>query len=127
MNAKHSDLIRWIQEKRSDILQFFEAYTIDGNYVNCSSLAKIEDVSKVLWTDMINQTTEDYYTECPFLRKEDENHSICSIQETKPVICSRFCPWEWGENGKGFSCPVVERKEPIKNDMKSEDVKDLVS
>jgi Fe-S-cluster containining protein len=107
VNARRSDLLRWLSEGRKDILRFFEAYLMNGEYVNCSSLSKPEEAYQVLWTDMIDPTTEDYYTDCPFLTEMDNNQYACSIQDTKPEICTRFRPWQWDERGKEYPCPAV--------------------
>jgi Fe-S-cluster containining protein len=109
INANISDLKRWITEHRSEILKFFEAYCTDGTYVNCARFSPAELSSRILWTDMINPDTGDYYQDCPFLQPLSENTWYCSIYETRPAICIRFRPWEWGEKGVFFSCPVVEQ------------------
>lgn len=108
INANTDDLTRWIQEGRSDILKFFEAYLADGTYVNGIELLPIQPTPTVLWTDMINPETGDYYHDCPFLRPLSENTYYCLIHETRPAICVRFRPWEWGEKGRFFACPVVD-------------------
>ncbi|PWR72105.1 YkgJ family cysteine cluster protein [Methanospirillum lacunae] len=109
INANSTDLKRWVIEDRTDILTFFQAYCTDGSYVNCAFFKNPQSLSRVLWTDMINPDTNDYYKDCPFLRPLSENKWYCSIYETRPAICTRFRPWEWGEKGEFFNCPVVER------------------
>ncbi len=109
INANKADLERWVAGNRTDILRFFEAYCTDGTYVSCASFSTAETLSGVLWTDMINPETGDYYKDCPFLNPLPEGKWYCSIYETRPSICIRFRPWEWGERGVFFDCPVVSR------------------
>ncbi len=108
IHATPEDLTRWIFERRSDILCFFEAYCTDGTYINCTTIPDPEFISHILWTDMINPDTGDYYTDCPFLIPAEGNTWSCTIHQTRPAICVRFRPWEWGEKGKFFSCPQAE-------------------
>ncbi|PKL60195.1 MAG: hypothetical protein CVV33_03900, partial [Methanomicrobiales archaeon HGW-Methanomicrobiales-4] len=109
INASHEDLIRWIRDERPDILHFFEAYCSDGTYVNCTELINTNAISCVLWTDMINPKTGDYYTDCPFLRSSEGDTWFCAIHLTRPAICVRFRPWEWGVKGLFFACPLVDK------------------
>ncbi|HWQ66530.1 MAG TPA: hypothetical protein VN372_06640 [Methanospirillum sp.] len=115
IHASHADLTRWIRDQRSDILGFFEAYCLEGGYINCQELSLSQIIPQVLWTDMINRDTDDYYVDCPFLRPLEENTWSCMIHETRPAICVRFRPWEWGVKGHFFSCPLVER--PLKFEL----------
>ncbi len=109
INATKEDLERWVTGDRTDILTFFEAYCTDGTYVNCASFNTDQSLSRVLWTDMINPDTGDYYKDCPFLRPLSDHEWYCSIYKTRPTICIRFRPWEWGEKGVFFDCPAVEQ------------------
>ncbi|MFH0967734.1 MAG: hypothetical protein V1862_08650, partial [Methanobacteriota archaeon] len=88
----------------------------DGSYVNCTELMNIKAISRVLWTDMINPETGDYYTDCPFLRQSEENTWFCVIHQTRPAICVRFKPWEWGVKGLFFACPLVDKTECSQSD-----------
>lgn len=116
INASSEDLVRWIREDRSDILRYFEAFCSDDSYVNCGRIPGAEFLSRVLWTDMINPDSGDYYTDCPFLVSSDEDTWFCQIHETRPAICVRFRPWEWGEKGRFFACPLVDRRDRGESD-----------
>jgi len=86
--STEKDLERWKQEKRDDILHVMEHW-------------------QPIWAGdhLISAGSGMYLHGCPFL-KYMEDHTACSIYETRPKICrdyepgsSRICPtWEAGDS-----------------------------
>jgi len=106
--ARISDLLRWYDEGRPDILVHVIASTKDGEPVNCMRVTR-ETLGGLICRDgWVDPDTRQYIERCPFLRQAGEKRWICSIHDTKPDICRSYNPLEW----KNFSfveipCPVL--------------------
>ncbi len=92
--AKRSDLLRWFDEGRADILRHLSIPRREGLAIVCNSLSRdeLEAVPFVdFWTD---PQTGVRLERCPFL-KSASGLLLCGIQETKPEICGDHRSWEW--------------------------------
>jgi Fe-S-cluster containining protein len=90
------NLLRWMEEGRTDILRHFSAFLEDGRMVRCSELAP-GDLGSVVTVELRNPETGELTTACPFLRRTGRRRYICSIHTTKPEMCVNYQPWIFGE------------------------------
>lgn len=105
INPSRDDLEKWIRNSRTDILRVFVIRLDDNTLIRGSGLTR-EQVPSVVFADMIDPVTGEFFDRCPFLIQEDEGYR-CSIHALKPEDCSRYRPWEWGDRGLQEQCPVV--------------------
>ncbi len=106
--ARVSDLLRWYDEERSDILVHVAASDKNGDPVNCTQVTRDTLGGLTCGDGWVDANSREYLDRCPFLRQKGEMKWICSIHTTKPDICRSYNPWEW----KNFSfveipCPVL--------------------
>lgn len=79
---------KWVQEKREDILQYIEQSVYGMHHA-------------IIWK---NLETGEKLDQCPFLQEIASSHYRCTIQDTKPKLCSMFwCAWVCGEGEKGLA------------------------
>ncbi len=84
--TKPEDLSRWTRQGRSDILQYASVPPQQG-YGD-------------LWIDIDDSERSSY---CPFIKKVSHNKYICTIQNTKPIVCKEFrCEWAYWAGNKGI-------------------------
>jgi Fe-S-cluster containining protein len=103
--AEKSDILRWIENSRSDILQYFIFYKSDGSVL--TDLSELESsIDSVIDGEMKNSGTGEFYDKCPFLIEKSDKY-YCSIHETKPKICKDYIPWERDIRINKDKCPVV--------------------
>lgn len=86
----------WIEQGRSDILQWFVAFMEHGDPVPCTLLKK-EDLGNVVSFEMRNTENGEYPAVCPFLRRVTKTRYLCGIHGVKPEMCWNYQPWVWGE------------------------------
>jgi Fe-S-cluster containining protein len=109
--AQNSDLLRWHDEGRPDILIHVAATSKCGELVNCTLMTR-DRLSELIcgdgWADPDTRKSID---KCPFLLQADEKRWICSIHKTKPDICRSYNPGEWKNfNYVEIPCPVLLRE-----------------
>lgn len=97
--AAPSDLIRWHDEGRRDILQYAvicpkEGVCISAADLNRDELRAVPDFGR--WRD---PASGDILTRCPFLAQTAVDTYICIIHETKPRVCRGHSPGEWEKYG----------------------------
>ena len=107
--AQGSDLIRWFDDRRSDILIHVAATTKDGEPVNCALMTRDALTELICRDGWVDQDTRNHIDRCPFLSQSDEMRWLCSIHKTKPDICRNYNPEDW----KNFSfveipCPILQ-------------------
>lgn len=84
-----ADFKRWKDERREDILHYVPLH--NANVLD-------HDV----WIDWVDPDTHESLVYCPFLRMVDHRAYVCTINETKPHICSNFwCEWAYGVGRRG--------------------------
>ncbi|MBI3930885.1 MAG: YkgJ family cysteine cluster protein [Chloroflexi bacterium] len=84
--TKPSDLRRWAQQGRSDILRYASVPVLRG-YGD-------------LWISIDGSEGSGY---CPFIRRVSQDKFTCTIQDTKPKVCKEFwCEWTYGVGQKGI-------------------------
>jgi Fe-S-cluster containining protein len=109
--ASSGDVVRWLRERRQDIIRHFAMQLPDGSRLN--ALAVILDAPNTHErVFMRSPVTGEPYERCPFL-EQDGSKSRCGIHATKPERCRGYRPWEWvpdAKSGTDFNCPVVRRK-----------------
>ncbi|MDI6718335.1 MAG: hypothetical protein QMD46_01805 [Methanomicrobiales archaeon] len=92
--AQRSDLLRWFDEGRSDILRHLSIPRREGLAVSCNSLSR-EELERVPFADFwVDPRTGVRLECCPFLEPAS-GRLLCRIQETKPEICRNHRPREW--------------------------------
>ncbi|MDD1677880.1 MAG: YkgJ family cysteine cluster protein [Methanomicrobiales archaeon] len=93
--ARTSDLLRWYDEGRKDILQYVSVTSPEGNRITAASLTR-DDLAKIgsisSWTDPL---TGREILPCPFLRQVATNKYLCSIHATKSQTCRQFVHEDW--------------------------------
>jgi hypothetical protein len=99
----------WIEQDRSDILEWFVAFMENGNCVNCRDISA-EDLGNVVSFEMRNPKSGEYVTVCPFLRRVAKTRYLCGIHTTKPEMCCNYQPWVWGETYFN-RCPAQKKAE----------------
>jgi Fe-S-cluster containining protein len=93
--ARTSDLLRWYDEGRNDILRYVSVCTAGRERTTADRLTRtelegIESVSS--WTD---PETGREILPCPFLRQVGTNRYLCSIHATKSQTCRNFVHQDW--------------------------------
>ena len=109
--ASGADVVRWLRERRHDIIRHFALHLPGGDRL--SALGMILDARN---SDdrvyMRSPETGEPYECCPFL-DQDGAKFRCRIHATKPERCRGYRPWEWvpdARTGTDFNCPAVQRK-----------------
>jgi Fe-S-cluster containining protein len=93
--ARSSDMVRWYDEGRTDILRYVAIRTRDGRQIHADSLsrAELESLDPVHgWTDPL--TGRDLPL-CPFLHHAKDGKYYCQIHATKPLTCRNFVHQDW--------------------------------
>jgi Fe-S-cluster containining protein len=101
------NLLRWMEDGRTDILRHFCAFLEDGKMVRCSELTA-RDLGSVVTVELRDPETGDLVVACPFLRRIGRRRYICSIHATKPEMCTNYQPWIFGET-YFRRCPALEK------------------
>jgi len=80
------DYKRWTRQGRSDILHYASVHMPQGyGYIR------------------IDAEVGGGQSYCPFMKKVSHNKYICTIQNTKPIVCKEFrCEWAYGIGKKGI-------------------------
>ena len=91
-----TNLLRWMEDGRTDILRHFTAFLEDGRRVRCSELTP-SDLGGMVSAELRDPVTGELVTACPFLRRTGRRRYICSIHTTKPEMCINYQPWIFGE------------------------------
>ena len=102
-----SNVYTWIEQGRTDILQWFVAFREDGGPVSCTALSG-EDLGSIVSFEMRNPDTGDYVTVCPFLKRVAKTRYLCGIHTVKPEMCCTYQPWVWGETYFN-RCPALKK------------------
>jgi Fe-S-cluster containining protein len=109
--ASSGDVIRWLRERRYDIIRHFALSLPDGSRLNALAII-LNPPDTHERVSMRSPETGEPYECCPFL-EQDGLKSRCRIHETKPERCRGYRPWEWvpdAKSGTDFNCPAVRRK-----------------
>jgi Fe-S-cluster containining protein len=101
------DLLRWMEDGRTDILRHFIAFLEDGRRVRCSELSA-DELGALVTAELRDPHTGELVTVCPFLRRTGRRRYICSIHTTKPEMCTNYQPWLFGETYFN-RCPALEK------------------
>jgi len=106
--AKPTDLLRWHDEGRRDILQYVAAGRDGTGRLRTATDLERTDLERLGpvsgWTDPVTGTVRET---CPFLVQADPTRYLCSIHPTKPQVCQETNTWEWGFGRYGpWGCPV---------------------
>lgn len=91
-----TDLLRWMENGRTDILRHFSAVLEDGRRVACSALVPL-DLGDLVTVELRDTETGELPVACPFLMRTEKKRYICSIHGTKPEMCINYQPWLQGE------------------------------
>ena len=113
--AVQEDLLRWVDEGRTDILERFEVLQESG-WANASQLGKKDILALTDETfPLVNpKTGRSYRGRCPFLRKRyGKNEYYCRIHPTRPWVCAEYQPWTGGEapSPTNNPCPLTVPQE----------------
>jgi len=106
--AQSSDLLRWYDEGRLDILIHVAAITKDGKPANCALMTRDALTELICRDGWVDRDARNYIDICPFLSQAGEKRWLCSIHKTKPDICRDYNPEDW----KNFCfaeipCPIL--------------------
>ncbi len=104
-----SNVYIWIEQNRTDILQWFVAYMEQGDPVNCAAIT-MEDLGNAVCFELRNPESGEYVTVCPFLRRVAREKYLCGIHTVKPDMCCNYQPWVWGETHFN-RCPALKHAE----------------
>ena len=96
----------WIEQNRTDILQWFVAFMENGTVMKCTDISA-EDLGNVISFEMRNAEAGEYVTVCPFLRRVAKARYLCGIHTVKPDMCCNYQPWVWGETYFN-RCPALK-------------------
>jgi Fe-S-cluster containining protein len=105
------DLIPWLEENRTDILQHVAIRLTDGRRVSGSSLSAA-DLPRITRVTYWQDTDGTEVRECPFFRRSPVGKALCTIHEVKPRVCREFTPWTWQNHEFYGSCPACRDKAP---------------
>jgi Fe-S-cluster containining protein len=100
-----TDLLRWMENGRIDILRHFSAVLEDGRRVACSALVPL-DLGDLVTVELRDTETGELPVACPFLMRTEKKRYICSIHGTKPEMCINYQPWLFKETGR-FTCKAL--------------------
>jgi Fe-S-cluster containining protein len=105
------DLVPWIRERRTDILQHVRITFSDGR---CStgqdlSLSDIPFIRRIdYWVDPHGRKL----TYCPFFFRAGDGKVYCRIHMCKPAVCIGFTPWNEGIRDYALYCPACRDNAP---------------
>ena len=99
------DIVPWIQNCRTDILQHVGIRFTDGTYATGSVLA-MEDLVRVARIDYWVTPEGKKMRHCPFFHRADDGRAYCRIHGAKPAVCIGFAPWNEGIRDYALYCPA---------------------
>lgn len=105
------DLVPWIKNRRTDILQhvgitFRDGRRSTGQHLSCSDLPQIAVIA--YWVDQQGRKL----TYCPFFERRSDGNVYCRIHDTKPAVCIGFKPWNEGIRDYALNCPACRDSIP---------------
>jgi Fe-S-cluster containining protein len=99
------DLVPWIRDRRTDILQHVSIRFNDGTRTNGTGLdlSDLPEISRIYyWVS----PTGSKLTYCPFYYKAGDGKVYCRIHTAKPAVCIGFAPWAQVYHDYGLNCPA---------------------
>lgn len=105
------DLVPWIADGRTDILQHVGITFSDGRYATGRNLAAA-DLPRVArihyWVDPAGNKL----AHCPFFFRSGDGKVWCRIHQAKPAVCIGFKPWNEGIRDYALDCPACRSSAP---------------
>jgi Fe-S-cluster containining protein len=99
------DLVPWIRDRRSDILQHVGIRFRNGSRSTALGL-KESDIPSVTRIDYWVSPSNTHLNYCPFYEKRDDGKVYCRIHMAKPAVCIGFAPWAEVYHDYGLNCPA---------------------
>lgn len=99
------DLVPWIRDRRSDILQHVGIRFRDGSRSTAKGLDE-SDLPSITRIDYWVYPSNVKLKHCPFYDKRDDGKVYCRIHMTKPAVCIGFAPWAEVYHDYGLNCPA---------------------
>lgn len=99
------DLIPWIRNRRTDILQHVGIRFRDGARTTGTRLteADLPRVTRIEYWVSPSGTT---LSHCPFYDRREDKKVYCRIHTMKPAVCIGFAPWAEVYHDYGLNCPA---------------------
>jgi Fe-S-cluster containining protein len=105
------DLVPWITEGRSDILQHVGIIFSDGHRSTARDLSAA-DLHRVTRIDYWVSPRGKKLTQCPFFFRAGDGKVYCRIHTAKPTVCIGFTPWNEGIRDYALNCPACRDSMP---------------
>ena len=105
------DLIPWITEGRSDILQHVGIRFSDGRRTTGHGL-KREDLVRIARIDYWVSKKGRKMRHCPFFSRAGDKKAYCRIHGLKPKVCTSFTPWNEAIRNYALYCPACRDNAP---------------
>lgn len=105
------DLLPWLENNRTDILQHVAIRLSDGSRVSGTGLTA-NDLPRIIRIYYWQDTSGRKMRECPFFRRDEEGRALCGIHDLKPRVCREFTPWTWQNHEFYGNCPACREKAP---------------
>ena len=105
------DLVPWIRDGRTDILQHVGIRLFDGTRMTGCDLAP-GDLPRVARIDYWVSPDGKKMRHCPFFFRAGDGKAYCRIHTAKPAVCISFAPWDEGIRDYALSCPACRDNTP---------------
>jgi Fe-S-cluster containining protein len=99
------DLVPWIRDRRTDILQHVGIRFRDGTRTTGKDLTEAA-LPAIIRIDYWVSPEGTKRTSCPFYLKKEDGKVYCRIHTTKPAVCIGFAPWAEVYHDYGLNCPA---------------------
>jgi Fe-S-cluster containining protein len=110
-NGIPEDLIPWITQNRSDILQHVSVRFTDRTMRNGRDIT-LEDLPRITRIDYWTSPEGRKIRHCPFFFRTDDGKAWCRIHGAKPKVCTSFTPWNEGIRDYALNCPACRENSP---------------
>jgi Fe-S-cluster containining protein len=105
------DLVPWIRQGRTDILQHVSIRFLDGTLTTGLHIT-LEDLPRIVriyyWISPANAKLK----YCPFFWRKNDGKVYCRIHKVKPSVCIGFAPWAEVYHDYGLNCPACREIAP---------------
>jgi Fe-S-cluster containining protein len=105
------DLLPWLEQDRTDILQHVAISLSDGSRISGRDLLT-EELARIVRISYWQDTSGRMTRKCPFFGRDTGGLSLCTIHDVRPRVCREFTPWNWQNTEFYGNCPACRDKSP---------------
>jgi len=105
------DIIPWIRNNRTDILQHVAITFADGTITNGIGVTE-QNIGTITGIRYWINPEGGFMSHCPFYQLRNDKKVYCGIRDVKPRVCIGFTPWDEGIRDYALSCPACRETSP---------------